>query len=330
MGSRKANSSIQLRGRKYVQRFPDYFFIWPVFRQRASSFEFQSTRTPSQKVAFSPNIRYHAGLGFYLFEVGFQFIVALPPSQTSIQEFGESESFDLQANLVGKNWGLDAFTERYKGYYIEDASLTIPKGQPKEQRKDIETVNTGVTGLFFFNKRRFSVRATYNFYERQLKSAGSPFVMASFNRFKFRADSLVYNLSENAAFGDAGDFKDLTYSTATIAPGYAYTFVVNKSWFLGTSGGVGPAFNFFDYSVGQNGNSVVDVRPFFNVRLSAGYNSERFFAGIIYSYQTVNIHFENIQFTSRNGTFRLQFGYRFREVGVLKKRATEMIKPKSR
>lgn len=311
---------------QYVQRFPDYFFIWPVFRQRASSFVLQSASNSSNKVTFSPNIQYHAGVGFYLFEVGFQFIAAIPPSQASITEFGESNSLDLQANIIGNHWGVEANWENYKGYYVEDSSNPIVRGQPKEQRRDIETLNTSFTGTYFFNRRRFSIRATYNFYERQLKSAGSPFLLVNYTRFTVKADSLVYSSEKFPQLGDRGDFKDLQYTTVSFAPGYGYNFVI-KHWFVGSSVNLGPSLQFFNYGLKDKS---LDVQPYLNWRVTMGINSERFFAGVTYSYQTQEIDYENIRFTTRNGTFRLVFGYRFREVGVLKKRASEMIKPKSR
>lgn len=171
-------------------------------------------------------------------------MVALPATRGSIDEFGESKSFDLQANLVGKNWGLDALTEQHKGYHIEGSSLPVCGGIHKEQRKDTETVSTGISGLFFFFKRRSSVRATFNFYERQMKSAGSPMAMLIFNRFRFKAYSLVSNLSKNNSFGDGGDFKELGYSSVAVAPCYAYTYALKKKRFLAGAASVGPSFNF--------------------------------------------------------------------------------------
>lgn len=135
--------------------------------------------------------------------------MAFPPSRASIDEFGESQSFDLQANLVGNNRGLDLFSEQYKGYYIEDSGSPVLRVLPKLQHRNIETVSTGISGLYFFNKRRFSVRATYNFYERQVKSARPLMAMFMVNRFRFKADSAISNLSNNCAFGDGGDFREL-------------------------------------------------------------------------------------------------------------------------
>ncbi len=313
---------------KYIERFPDYFFIWPVLRQRASTFVIQNAKNAGDRLTFSPNITNHAGLGFYVFEIGFQFIVAIPPSQKSIKEFGESNSLDLQANVIGNNWEIDAFHENYKGYFVEDTRNPIPGGVPKLQRRDIETINSGITGAYFFNKRRFSIRATYNFYERQKKSAGSPMLLANFTEFTLRSDSALYRSTQFNA-NDIGDFKDIDYRTFSIAPGYGYNLVL-RNFFVSASLSIGANFQFFNYRLGVDKDYSLAVAPYFNGRTTIGFNSDRFFTGITYAFQTLQINYSNADFINRTDTFRLIFGYRFREIGFLKLRALEMIKPKSR
>jgi hypothetical protein len=281
-------------------------------------------------LTFSPNIKFHTGLGFYLFEIGFQFIVAIPRSQSNINEFGESNSLDLQANLIGKNWGLDLFHESYQGYYVEDTYAPLASGIPKPQRRDIETTNAGVSAFYFFNKQRYSVRSIYNFYERQLKSAGSTLVALNYSQFSLRADSLIYSLSQKLTLGNRGDFNRMNYRTLAVAGGYGYNLVLKKNWFIGTNVSAGPVFQWFNYADADQEKTVFEVRPYLNWRATIGLNSERIFAGLTYSFQTVDVDYENIHLSSRNGTFRLAFGYRFKEVGILKKRASEFIKPKRR
>jgi len=315
---------------QYIERFPDYFFVWPVFRQRASSFVLQNASNTNSNLTFSPNIRFHTGLGFYLFEIGFQFIVAIPRSSSSIAEFGESNSFDIQASLVGKNWDVDLYQEDYKGYYLEDSQVPIPSGISKLQRRDIATSSRGISAIYFSNKRKYSVRAIYNFYERQLRSAGSPLISIAFNQFSLGADSLVYNQYHQNTLDAQGGFDHMKYETIALAGGYGYNLVLHKNWFVGSNVAVGPVLQFFDYSKQSNQNSLVAVRPYINWRITGGLNSERFFAGITYTYQSVEIDYENVHLSNRNGNFRLVFGYRFREVGILKKRASEFMKPKRR
>ncbi len=62
---------------KYVQRFPEYFFVWPVLKQRSTFFVLQSIKDSRQKLTYRPNASFYAGAGTYIFGIGFQFVVAI-------------------------------------------------------------------------------------------------------------------------------------------------------------------------------------------------------------------------------------------------------------
>ena len=63
--------------------------------------------------------------------------------------------------------------------------------------------------------------------------------------------------------------------------------------------------------------------------MSLGYNGEHFFAGVTYNRQARNISYKNVLFSNTNDVFKFALGYRFRQVGILKKRFTDFLKPKS-
>jgi hypothetical protein len=67
------------------------------------------------------------------------------------------------------------------------------------------------------------------------------------------------------------------------------------------------------------------VNVFTDVRIAIGYNSEHFFGGMSLIAQSKNIRFEDIQFTSTSASVKLLLGYRFKEAGILKKRAKDYI-----
>ena len=246
----------------YVQRFPDYFFVWPVLKQRSTSFIIQSAKDSHQKLIYRPNVSYYAGAGTYIFGIGIQFVLAIPQNSAKIERFGDSHAVDLQANILGNNWGIDLFTQDYKGYYVEDPNKPVPSGAPNPQRRDVHTRNTGVTGDYFFDKRRFSIKSTYNYFERQRKSAGSFLLSGNFNTFSLRADSSIYSASYESLFGRNANFKTVSYITIAVAPGYAYNYVM-RSWFLGASLALGPGVNWIDYQTGTNPGKSASTAEYF-------------------------------------------------------------------
>ncbi len=265
-----------------------------------------------------------------IFGVGIQIVLALPQNNSSILQYGKSKALDLQANILGDNWAVDVFTQNYQGYYIQDPNQSLAGGSPLPQRSDVRTWNTGITGAYFFNKYRFSIKSTYNYYERQLKSAGSFLLSGNLNTFSLHGDSAIYSKSYEPIFGAASNFQEVTYTTIAIAPGYAYNFVVADRWFAGAAFGIGPAFNFMYYQAPDGpSKSAGGLNTFLDVRLSTGYNSERLFAGITYSRQSRNIHYEGLQFTSTNEVIKFAIGYRFRTFGILKKNVKDIFRAKS-
>ncbi|MEJ0055643.1 MAG: DUF4421 family protein [Bacteroidota bacterium] len=168
----------------YIEKFPEYFFVWPVIKQRRTSFEIEQLKNKSNKLVFKPNNSYGAGFGVYLFELLAEITFSVPVNEGKNEIFGKSRATDLQLNLLGRNWGADVFYQRYRGFYLEDAAKVIAVNTPYPQRPDMVTDNFGVNGIYIFNKNKFSLRTAYNFAERQRKSAGSFLLAGTVNRFK--------------------------------------------------------------------------------------------------------------------------------------------------
>jgi len=309
----------------YIKHFPDYFFLYPVLKQRSLNFELQKEGGNKNSVTFKPNNSYSLGLGMYLFEVGCELTMAIPIDEKSKEIFGETNARDIQLNMLGKKWGLDAFYQRYHGFYVRDSEVKVPDNIPYPQRPDIKSRNFGVTGLYVFNSQRFSFRAAYNFAERQVFSKGSFVLAATLSSFRLDADSAIINQSQKLLFGESVAFTNLRYATFSIAPGYTYSIVFNNFFLNGTLL-VGPAQNWIKYQIeGGGAHNETPINSFIGARLSLGYNGERIFGGISFLSQGNNVKFQDVTFSNNNGTFKILMGYRFGEFGILKRRFWDMI-----
>lgn len=303
----------------YIQRYKNHFFLWPVLKQRTLSFDVENKRGTKDKLTYKPNNSFTFGLGVYLFELGLEFTFALPVNDKSKEQFGTTHAKDIQINALATKFGFDLYHQKYKGFYQTDSRLKIPSGDPFPQRSDIVTKNFGVSGFYILNNKKFSIRSAYNFAERQLRSHGSPLLVGALNTFKLSADSSVLSYEYRKLFGEEASFKNLKYTTLSIAPGYTYSLIY-KHFFLNGTLIFGPAHNWIYYKQ-NNGKEKNDItiNTYTSVRVAIGYNSDHFFAGVNFVSQARNIKFEGIQFTNTNSTFKLLFGYRFREFGFLKK-----------
>ncbi len=318
-------SKIDLLRSYYIQEYPDKFFIWPVIKYRSLSFEVRDRDSDRDKISFRPNNASSFGAGFYLFEIGFEVTFAVPLGEDKKQIFGESKARDLQMNVLTKSWGLDLYSQKYTGFYKDDSRIKIPKNAPYPLRPDINTRNFGVSGFYVLNNKEFSLRSSYNYAERQLKRRGSFIVYGTLNTFTLTADSAILSQPSRAGLGKGSDFEDLRYTTLSVAPGYSYNYVLNKFLINGTLT-LGPAHQWVYYRK-ENGTDLYDVSfsGAYSIRLAVGYNSDRFFGGIGLVTQSRVVKFEDIRFENASNTFRILIGYRFQEVGILKKRAWDFI-----
>lgn len=307
----------------YIERFPDYFFVWPLIKQRTNQFEIQQESNASNKLTYKPNNSVGLGFGLYVFEVGAEITFSVPIGAERESLLGKTTATDLQLNLLGKNWGLDLFYQNYRGFYVTDPNQNILKGMPFPQRPDARTNNFGINGLYAFNKK-FSLRSAYNFSERQRKSAGSFLLTGTINFFDVALDSAVYGSKYYATLGANTAFEQLQMNTASVSPGYSHTFVY-KAFFLNTSLSIGPAVHWVDYAVDLRARSAIVVNSFLDLRIGIGYNGKRFFSGVNFVGQARSAKFDGIQFINSSNTFKIVVGYRFNEVGFLKRKASDLL-----
>ncbi|CAN5480610.1 hypothetical protein BH09BAC3_BH09BAC3_34960 [soil metagenome] len=309
----------------YVERFPDYFFIWPVMKRRAVSFDVQQIGKNGSRITFTPNNSYGLGFGVYLFEVGAEVTFSIPVDEKKNDLFGESKALDLQLNLLGKHWGADVFYQRYTGFYISDPNRGIPANAPYPQRPDMSTDNFGINGIYTFNKDKFSLRSAYNFAERQRKSAGSLLLTGTISSFEVKADSAIYGKSYESIFGSGAAVSEFNAFTISVAPGGTYTLVIARNFFINGTFSIGPAYRNVSYTVKDEKYSSGGIDGFVDFRAAIGYNGEHFFSGISLVSQTRSVRFDEAKLTSVNTTAKFLIGYRFREFGIFKTRAVDLL-----
>jgi hypothetical protein len=308
----------------YIRSYPDKFFIWPVLKQRKLDFEMKSLEEGKYTLRYLSNKPYSMGFGMYIFELGFELAFAIPLDEQSKRIYGESHARDLQLNVLGKKWGADLFLQRYNGFYISDKQNPVPTNEPYPQRPDIETKSYGLVVNRIFNSNKFSFRSAYNFIDRQLTSAGSVIVFASLDNFTVGGDSALIGTPYAPAFGESSRLQSLRSTSLGLAPGYTYSLIF-KGFFINGALAVGPVNNFQKFHM-EDGTEKNDFRlsGFLAARISIGYNGDKFFGGLTFMNQGRNARFENLQISNSQSAFKILFGFRFRESGILTKRALDI------
>jgi hypothetical protein len=311
--------------RYYIKTFPDDFFIYPVLKQRGLNFELSKPDRTSL-LTYKPNNTFSLGVGAYIFELGIELAFAIPLKEKSLERFGQSRARDLQLNVLTKRWGVDAFYQRYGGFYIVDNENLPLANERFPQRSDIGTNNFGFTWHYVFNHQKFSFRSAYNYSERQLYSKGSFLLFSALSTFRVAGDSSIVTTNRQMEFGSNVDFTRLRYTTFSLAPGYTFNLTYNN-FFLNTTLALGPAQHWINYDLesGPTRRYDIAINTFFGARVAIGYNGYRMFGGVSFISQGSTVKFDDANFSNNNNSFKVLVGYRFSEVGILKKRFWDMI-----
>lgn len=310
----------------YIKSYSEYFFLWPVIKQRRLEFDMQRVSDNDRSVSYLTNKPYSFGVGMYLFELGIELAFAIPLDAQDQYIYGESTARDLQLNILGKKWGGDAFYQKYTGFYIDDPNVNIPDNTPYPHRSDIQTRNLGVSVNYTFNFNKFSFRSAYSYVERQERSAGSFILFGTLSSFRASGDSAILGSRYNDEFGDGSRVREIKTTTLGLAPGYTYSLIY-KGFFLNGTLAIGPAHNWIAFSR-ENESEKHDIRfsAYVVGRIGLGYNGDKVFGGISFMSQTRTARFETVRLTSSNDLFKIMIGYRFREFGILKKRIWDLPK----
>lgn len=312
----------------YIKSYKDKFFAWPVAKHRELTFSLEDPGTSGRAIEFKPNNAYGLGMGVYMFDLGLEFVFGMPQTQDRENLYGTTRATDLQLNILSRRWGGDIVYQRYKGYYLSNPEPPVQPGSPYPQRPDIVTENLGINGIYAFNAHRFSLRSSFTFADRQLKSAGGLVIAGSFNLYEMDGDSAILNPFYKSFLGQTQSFNSLDFRTYAIAPGYAHNFIIKENFFASVLLAIGPAIQDFRF-LDTNGEFHTDTRvnSYFDFRAAIGYSNDKFFTGITLSSQSRNVVFEDVRFRSISTTGRILFGWRFTEWGFLKRSVWELLPP---
>ena len=264
------------------------------------------------KIVYSPNANLRIGLAGFWKWFGLGLSIDNPFYKTDRNAYGNTATLDLRINAFGRGVAGELFFQTYKGLYIISPEKTdgthyiIP---------DMQTLSLGVSGYWICNSNKFSIRAAFIQNERQKKSAGSFVLRPAFLYYRIFSDEGIvpeeivkkYNIPL-AKLVTSGKFYSLG-----ISPGYAYTFVFLKNFYLTAAVFPGIAAQFSSY---RNENNVYDNLEFnfqLSGRFAVGYNSDKWFLGG--SFQTgfneIPDKLSNALFSYSIMQFRLWGGTRF-------------------
>jgi len=238
------------------------------------------------KLSYKPNDNYNLGFGFNYKFIGLNIGINFPFINHDDDKYGKTDYLDVQSHIYLRKLTIDFWGQYYKGFYLsnpEDAlsNFNVNGGYP--MRPDIHLLALGIDAQYIFNDEKFSFRAAFLQNEYQKKSAGSWMLGGSIYNVFLRGDTSFVPTHFVKPDNETNYYfnKSNIYSIAA-GGGAAYTFVIKRHFFITASAMLEAGFNYTvmkntwsDTKDDQGGPQLITT-----IRFAAGYNSERYFAGI--------------------------------------------------
>jgi hypothetical protein len=295
----------------YVKTFQQRVTVRLYSGEKISIFDLRDNNT-GRTLQYRPNNILSLGAGFTIQGVGINLSVPMPFHDRKFDKFGRSNRLDVQVHSYQPKIMIDGYFQRYKGMHLNSTdpviSLTGPELYPYFPRMYSTTL--GLTGLFVFNGERYSMGAAFNQQTRQLRSAGSFLAgISGFVHFFNDDSSLLYERNRYTDMFEGRTPRSLGMYAVNLHGGYGYNVVFDRKarWFAGLA---------VDLGIGLAYTTATDIdfryetriSPNFagNVRFGAGYNDDKWFAGVFGTAHSnyYNLPYENTTAMATQGIVR--------------------------
>ncbi len=282
----------------FVSFFPQRVTLRVYTGEKISIFDIRDNNT-GRTLQYRPNNILSLGAGFTIQGVGINLSVPLPFHDRKFDQFGRTRRLDIQVHSYQPRLMIDGYFQRYKGFHLNSnesvTGLIGPERYPFFPR--MYATNLGLTGLYVFNGERYSMGAAFNQQTRQLKSAGSLLAgISGFGHFFNDDSSMLYERNRYQDMFEGRTPRSIGMYSVNLHGGYGYNLVFDRKghWFAGVAADIGVGLA---YTTATDVDFRYETRisPNFgaNVRIGAGYNDERWFAGV---YGTAHSNYFNIPY----------------------------------
>lgn len=195
-------------------------------------------------------------------------------------------------------------TTSIRSFKVGDISL-----RPHEKFDGMRTKRWGIDAYYFFNNKKYSQAAAFNYSRVQLRSQGSWFLGISYcnQKYNFNFNTLPQDITDHLPpeLYDKS-FRADTYTYA-VKGGFGYNWVPRKHWVVAVS--ESPMIGYCTGRINGYAKNSLNVSNLF--RIGAIYNLNRFFTGVHCSVYTNFAQGQATTLTANIFTAEMAVGYRF-------------------
>jgi len=255
------------------------------------------------------------GMSFDYRWLAFELFARLPFDKSSNK--GKTQNSGIYGRINKSRFWANVIYQNFSGFYWSNPDQTTRNGIKDGSfplRPDIKNNLLQVNAFYIFKPDRFSNPASQGENERQKKSGGSFFAGLGFYANNISGDSSLVPQSIDSQFDNIRNVRRIRSWLGSLNGGYAYCFVLKKKWYATVYAAPGLArFTAISFSEDQNRDVVKGQWTLrLESRISVGYNSDKYFGGVLLSSFFNNQDLDTgIAYSYSFQTFRVFFGKRF-------------------
>lgn len=318
----------------YIKEFPDKLNLRALGVVKSLNLNVRGLQN-DMLFYYGPRHRSYVGIGGLLWNIGFS--IMMPVSNPGEQKDCDMKRLNLQGSLFANRWLISGIYQRYKGYYIMPADRQgakrfreSPFREPPFREQMLSRKIEG-TITYLPGGNKLSMRAPFNQSVKQIKSAGSFVMSASFSHFTLQ-DKQEGILPQALQTGNQALLRSIQLSSLNTSMGYACT-LVHRNFFLHLFGLTGLGFqlqqherdvpvavttgghdqrNTAQRGAAQQDEAIKDfsLKPVYDGRAALGFDNGDFYAGVYTIADYNGSRFEQLKFEEFTTQIRFFVGLR--------------------
>lgn len=217
-----------------------------------------------------------------------------------------TKSNSLSVSIGGNKFIIEPSFMRFRGFYDSnspryDSLYRVHHGYYSDPSMEVWLLN--ITGMYFFNNKKYAHRSILGLSYHQKKSNGSWYLITNVLFNKIDSDSGLFSSPVKNIYRSVNQLNYLFLRCINSGIGYEYNFLPGKGkhFFLGT--GLALLISFQQRILGfKNAEFIqsIKVSDAYNAKFSLGWTTDHFFVSIMGNFERMHVDFRKVQISTFN------------------------------
>lgn len=310
----------------YIQSYNDRFVVGLFQSYRELQYNMFETMDGTDTATFPTNAvfvapsRHASGISFSYDKISFSLSATTPATETEKKKYGATNFFSLGLNFTSGKNRIESAYRKISGFYDKNTALRSDTTWSDTdsnyfQRPNMTTWVIKVRGFRFFNQKRFSYGSAYVNNYRQVKTAGSLFLMGDIYYNEIRTNDFYLARKLTPHWNQYADLNFMSFYGASFGAGYSFNLVLWKTLYLNLLADIG--LNLQHREFRTLGHAVTGSDWKFglaqsDLRAALGLNGRYFFWSISIQYDNTAYRWKDFRVNSLQVSTFGNIGYRFK------------------